>query len=184
MIITILAEPRSGSTNLANWFYFNKDFTVLYEPITNPTSEWYKNGVPPKLWEYNTPHFLVKETYIPNINFSELIEMSDKLIILYRENIKEQSESWLNATKTNNWDKKWVFKEELIKNEDTKYFNEIKEGMRDNYLNKGYFDISYEDLYYNNGFEKIVNYINIDEVKNNGFPLGKKYRLDKTNKLI
>ena len=110
--------------------------------------------------------------------------MSDKLIILYRENIKEQSESWLNATKTNNWDKKWVFKEELIKNEDTKYFNEIKEGMRDNYLNKGYFDISYEDLYYNNGFEKIVNYINIDEVKNNGFPVGKKYRLDKTNKSI
>jgi len=184
MIITILAEPRSGSTNLANWFYFNKDFTVLYEPITNPTSEWYKNGMSPKLWEYNTPHFLVKETYVPNINFSELIEMSDKLIILYRENIKEQSESWLNATKTNNWGKKWVFKEELIKNEDTKYFNEIKEGMRDNYLNKGYFDISYEDLYYNNGFEKIVNYINIGEVKNNGFPVGKKYRLDKTNKLI
>jgi len=184
MIITILAEPRSGSTNLANWFYFKKEFTVLYEPITNPTLEWYKNGVSPKLWEYDTPHFLVKETYKPDIDFSELVEISDKLIILYRENIGEQIESWLNATKTNNWDKNWIFKEELIKDEDKRYFNEIKIGINDNYLNKDYFNISYEDLYYGNGFEKIVNYINLDEVKNIGFPLGKKYRIDKTDKLI
>jgi len=27
MIITIIAEPRSGGTNLANWFLYNKDFT-------------------------------------------------------------------------------------------------------------------------------------------------------------
>ena len=30
----------------------------------------------------------------------------------------------------------------------------------------------------------IVNYINIDEVKNDGFPLGKKYRINKTQDLI
>ncbi len=29
MVITILAEPRTGSTNLADWFNFNNDFTVL-----------------------------------------------------------------------------------------------------------------------------------------------------------
>ena len=61
MVITILAEPRSGSTNLANWFYFNKDFTILYEPITSPKWKWYKHGVSPKLWEYKTLHLLVKE---------------------------------------------------------------------------------------------------------------------------
>jgi ribosomal protein L15 len=31
MIITILAEYRSGSTNLAKWFGLNSDFTVLVE---------------------------------------------------------------------------------------------------------------------------------------------------------
>jgi hypothetical protein len=178
MIITILAEPRSGSTNLANWFYFNKDFMVLYEPITNPTLEWYKNGMSPKLWEYNTPHFLVKETYVPNINFLELIEISDKVIILYRENISEQTESWLNANKTNNWDKAWVFKENLIKDEDISYFNQIKNGIKENYLNKDYFNISYEELYYNDGFQKILDYLNIDELENKNFPYGKKYRIN------
>ena len=59
MVITIIAEPRSGSTNLANWFYFNKNFTVLFEPMTSPKlKKWYRRGIPPKLWEYKTPHFL------------------------------------------------------------------------------------------------------------------------------
>ena len=30
MIITILSEPRSGSTNLTNWFYFNKKFRKVF----------------------------------------------------------------------------------------------------------------------------------------------------------
>ena len=126
MIITILAEPRSGSTNFTNWFYFNKNFTILFEPITSPKWKWYKHGTPPKLWEYKTPHLLVKEIFRPEVDFSELIEISDKLIILYRENITEQTQSWLNENKTNNWDKVWVFKEDLIKNEDESYFNKIK----------------------------------------------------------
>ena len=39
MFVTIIAEPRSGSTNLANWFYFNSSFTTLFEPM-NPTTRW------------------------------------------------------------------------------------------------------------------------------------------------
>ena len=186
MVITILAEPRSGSTNLANWFYFNKDFTILYEPITSPKWKWYKHGVSPKLWEYKTLHLLVKESFKPDVDFSELIEISDKVIILYRENISEQTESWLNANKTNNWDKAWVFKENLIKDEDASYFNQIKKGLKENYLNKDYFNISYEELYYNDGFQKILDYLNMDELENKNFPYGTKYRINvnKPNTLI
>jgi len=186
MIITILAEPRSGSTNLTNWFYFNKDFTILCEPITSPMWKWYKHGVSPKLWEYKTLHLLVKEIFRPDVDFSELIEISDKVIILYRENISEQTESWLNANKTNNWDKAWVFKENLIKDEDASYFNQIKKGLKENYLNKDYFNISYEELYYNDGFQKILDYLNMDELKNKNFPYGTKYRIyvNKTNTVI
>ena len=186
MVITILAEPRSGSTNLANWFYLNKDFTILFEPITSPKWKWYKNGISPKLWEYKTPHLLVKEIFRPDVDFTELIEISDKLIILYRENITEQTESWLNANKTNNWDKAWIFKENLIKDEDSTYFNAIKNGIKKNYLDKNYFKISYEDLYYNDGFQKILDYLNMDELENKNFPIGQKYRIDvnKTKTII
>jgi hypothetical protein len=185
MVITILAEPRSGSTNLANWFYFNKNFTTLFEPITSSKWQWYKHGVSPKLWEYNTPHLLVKEIFKPDEDFSELIEISDKVIILYRENTIEQTESWLNANKTNNWVKAWVFKKDLIKNEDACYFNELKKGIKKNYLDKNYFNISYEELYYNNGFQKVLDYLNMDELENKNFPYGKKYRINNTiNKLI
>jgi hypothetical protein len=178
MVITILAEPRSGSTNLTNWFFSNKNFTTLFEPITSPNWKWYKHGVSPKLWEYKTPHILIKETYDIKTDFSELIEISDKVIILYRENIREQSESWLNANKTNNWDKAWVFKENLIKDGDVSYFNQIKNGLKENYLNKDYFNISYEELYYNNGFQKILDYLNMVELENKNFPYGEKYRIN------
>jgi hypothetical protein len=29
MIITILAEPRSGSSNLTNWFNFQKNINII-----------------------------------------------------------------------------------------------------------------------------------------------------------
>ena len=67
------------------------------------------------------------------------------------------------------------------------FFNKMVNGFEKEYrLNSDNFIISYEELYYNNGFEKIVNYLNIDSVKNIDFPYGEKYRLDKiiSNKLI
>ena len=150
----------------------------MFEPITSPEWKWYKHDVSPKLWKYKTSHLLVKEIFRPDVDFSELVEISDKLIILYRENITEQTQSWLNASKTNNWDKVWVFKEDLIKNEDKSYFNQIKEGIKENYLDKDYFNISYEELYYNNGFQKVLDYLNMDELENKNFPYGQKYRID------
>jgi hypothetical protein len=188
MVILLLCEPRSGSTNLANWFYFNKNFTTLFEPITNPKTRWYKNGEPPMLWKYKTPHLLIKEICHSTFNFTELLNISDKIIILYRENYQEQLSSLINAKSTNNWDKKWVYNEMLEKNKDTIVENELtelKNNIRESYLNKGYFQISYEELYYNNGFQKIVDYLDLDCVKNKNFPYGQKYRINtKPNKLI
>jgi hypothetical protein len=33
-------------------------------------------------------------------------------------------------------------------------------------------------LYFNNGFQKLVDYINLEEVQNINFPFGEKYRVD------
>ena len=185
MVITILAEPRSGSTNLANWFRLNKNFTTLLEP-TNSAAKWYQNEIEPKDYKYDTKHLCVKEIYYPNINRDSLLNVSDRIIILYRENEQEQLESYLIASNKDEWHVPYVYKkkENLFTKKTTEYFNTLKSEFKEKYLNKNYFTISYEDLYYNNGFEKIVNYINIDEVKNDGFPLGKKYRINKTQDLI
>lgn len=178
MIITIIAEPRSGSTSLANWFLFKrKEFTVLLEPITTPGIMWYKNGISPEFWKYNTPNLIVKEIYRPNVDFSELLKISDRVIILYRENSIEQYESWITAKKTNNWDKEWVYNQELINNDDMGFFNELKAGIKREFLDKEYFKISYEEIYYKNQFQKLINYINLDCIKNENFPYNKKYKI-------
>ena len=187
MVITILAEPRSGSTNLTNWFYFNKNFTTFFEPL-NPISKWVQNGIEPKDYKYNTKHLCLKEIYYPHKNWENLIATSDKIIVLYRENGQEQLESFLNSIKTNNWDNEYIYKPETnnFLNEKSIYFNRLKTEFKEKYINNNFFTISYEDLYYNNGFEKIVNYLNIPEVKNIGFPVGSRYRIyaNKTNTLI
>lgn len=182
MIITILAEPRSGSTNLTNWFYFNKNFTVFFNPTIKPefrnsNHNWYQNDIHPKDYKYKTEHLLIKEDYYHYKNYDIFTSTSDKVICLYRENEKEQIESWINAKTTNNWDKQWVSKE-LKNDNETNFFLELKKLFKEKYLDKDYFKISYEELYYNGGFQRVLDYLNIDELENKNFPYGTKYRID------
>lgn len=175
MIITILSEPRSGSTNLVKWFYHNKDFSILFLP-SDRNSEWYINKTPSE-YRYITKHLLIKEECYELKNFDELISISDKIILLFRENTKEQIESWVNSTTTNNWNNQWV--PTLNEDEEKKlYFEKLKNTFKRNFLDKEYFKISYEELYYRNGFQKILDYLDIDELENKNFPYGQKYRVD------
>jgi hypothetical protein len=180
MIVTILAEPRSGSTNLTNWFYNNKNFTTLFEPI-NPTSKWFQKNKHPSKYNYRTEHLCVKEVHYPNKNWTDLISISNKIILLYRQDENTQIESWINAKNTNNWDGKWSYSKDNFKlNEiEVSFFKELKKSFKELYLNNtDYFKISYEELYQNDGFQKIVEYLNIDCVKNENFPVGEKYRVE------
>ena len=191
MIITILAEPRSGSTNLALWFRLQKNFTVFLEPL-NPNMaayDEYKNGVSPKLWEYETPHLLIKEICnTTTTDIPELLEMSDKIILLYRKNKFQQMESWLTATTSGKWYVKWRPNTLIINNKENKvkYFNDMKESFKTDYLdNDSFFKISYEDLYHNDGFKDLLNYLNMDDLDDLAFPYGEKLRIDsKPDKLI
>ena len=133
MVITILAEPRSGSTNLANWFYSNKNFTTFFEPL-NPVSKWFKNYVNPSEYKYKTKHLVLKEIYYPHKDWTELIEISDKIILLYREGYELQLESFLNSVLTNNWDKEYIFKpnHSPIVVEKIEYFSKLKSEFKSN----------------------------------------------------
>jgi len=180
MKILLLCEPRSGSTNLANWFICNKDFTVLQEPL-NKNGLDYKKGISPREWEYTTDHFLIKEIYVPNANLVDLINLADKIILLYREKVEEQIESWLVASQTNQWSSEWASGRIVITREDDKinYFRSLKSGFKNDYLdNQDFFSISYEELYNGNGIEKVIDYLNIDTLENKNFPYGKKYKLE------
>lgn len=188
MKIALICEPRSGSTNLAYYFLQNKNFTVLFEPITNKNLANYKGEIHPKNWRYNTEHLLVKEVHNMIQDFSELIEISDKIVILYREDEKSQLESWYNAKKTNNWGGKWAFRgnDNMVSEIDIEHFRLIKSSFEKKYIkNDNFFKISYEDLYLKNKFINLKNYIGLDELDINMFPFGEKYRIDiKNNKII
>jgi LPS sulfotransferase NodH len=178
MVITILAEPRSGSTNLTNWFYLNKNFTTLFIP-SDPKSKWYKLESP-KDYKYNTQHLLIKEDYYHYKNFNDVLDISDKVILLYRENEAEQIESFVNAIQFKNWDKQYVYRDikENVFDSNRAYFKKIKEEFKERYLSKDYFRISYEELYYGDGFQRIVDYLDLECVKNENFPYGSKYRVN------
>ena len=190
MVVTVIAEPRSGSTNLAKWFARNKNFTVLFEPFNYSMrySNSHKFGESPKLWKYTTKHLLVKEIYNkyhPQNN--ELLEISDKIIILHRESDEPQRESWINAFITGNWDKSWSHTApKEISDGIVSELYDIKNSLKKDFIeSNNYFSISYEELYYNGGFQRIVDYINLPEVQNIDFPYGAKYRVDTTvDKLI
>lgn len=179
MVISLLCEPRSGSTNLANWFYIQKNIDVLFEPL-NPVSEWYQNGINPSQYKKVKDILCIKEVYYPHKKWEDLIAISDKIIVLYRENSTEQLESFLNSVVTNNWSKSYVYKNinDIFTKEKAEYFNQLKSEFKQKYVdNSEYFKISYEELYKNNGFQKILNYLNVDGLENEGFPYGEKYRI-------
>jgi len=177
MVIIVIAEPRTGSTNLANWFSAKKNFTVLQEPIANLRAKDFKNGITPFRWEYQTEHLFVKDILGNGLHFNELISISDRVILLYRENEEEQIESWLNAKVEGTWHQQWIYKE-LESKEEEEAFKKVKRRFKEEYLDKDFFKISYEELYYRDGFEKVLEYIGIEDLKNKGFPYGKKYRVN------
>jgi hypothetical protein len=185
MIITILAEPRSGSSNLLNWFGCHLDYTIAFEPIRSPT--FFKKKSSKKLtydnlndissYKYDTPHLVIKE--ITNITeyHNKIIDKSDKVIILYREDYNKQLESFKSAYNTQNWFNKYVYNEQNILDQEHSVLNKSKEQI-EIYKSK-YFSISYEDLYYRERIKEVINYVGDSSLNSIPFPFGKKYRLDK-----
>ena len=67
MIITILSEPRSGSTNLLFWLGQHNECTVLLEPSTNSEYKKYSNKEVSindindfNTWKFLTKHLVIK----------------------------------------------------------------------------------------------------------------------------
>ena len=126
-------------------------------------------------WKYLTKHLVIKEICEPNKNYETILQHSDKVIILFRENYIEQKESWLMSINTKKWGGEYFLDESLLLDGNDNYLIEIKKEI-EKYKNSNNFVISYEELYFNNGIKKLINYIGIEELNENKFPYGQKYR--------
>jgi hypothetical protein len=181
MIILIIAEQRSGSTNLANSFLSHENTTVLYEPISNSKMPITKFINTIKENKENDHITLIKETFNGFNTFEELIEISDKILILYRENFKEQYESWHNAKSTGNWNSNWYSSN--IDDTQLDEFKKYKEDFFNLYLkDKKFFSISYEDIYFRSKINELLSFLEIENCDQIKFPYGYKYRLMSNNR--
>jgi len=180
MIIVIIAEPRSGSSNLALWFRNLGDIELLYEPISNPNMKWFKQNEPIENWKFDKEIVVIKETFNATIDYTELISIADKIIFLHREDYNKQLESFTHAMVSNNWDGIWLdadFDKSKIKNFELLFSNiknKYKE-FRNNYPIG--IEVSYEGLYFNSQIMDVIQYLELPKLTKYTFPINQKYRV-------
>lgn len=190
MIILMVTEPRSGSTNLAHWFDNGlKNFNVYLEP-NNPISRDFKTlDFSDVSWVNRNENAIISIKPYPIANIDEFIGISDKVFALYRENEKLQVESFINAKITMRWHSEYMI-DTISKKIDTDYktdrdiFLNYKKDFQDLIKDNNIKSFTYEDLYYGDKIGDLKSYLNLDI--NLPFPYGKKYRVDyvKPSKLI
>jgi hypothetical protein len=190
MIYTIIAEGRSGSQNLLNWFSTAlPQFETIHEPFNSDETRYTQDISGNDLsWIQPNRNYVIKELWHTDRNFVPLIEKSDKIICLYRENWFEQVSSLLYAFKTNKWHSKYTvekLRETISEGEILDYYETIHKGVKEKFQEfikeNGLLSITYEDLYYGQGIYDIKEHFKIDS--GNNFPFSGRY-LTKDNPLI
>lgn len=187
MIIALIKEPRSGSNSLARWLA-NKTGEYEYSKYFTLNRGWNRVSLAEDHFkdysnlQYTTKYLIQTGDYYPGNNYEQLINKSDKVIFLYRKNEKEQIESWVAGKRTGRWVMDFPYQYEEIDDEfgrqQTEWFKQLKKEYFEKYLsNPNNFRISYEELYFENQIQKVIDYLNLPELKDGkGFPYGKKYR--------
>lgn len=184
MIILLIAEIRSGSTNLAKWLKESlPDFHVLNEPYNPKSSQFICDSKIDK-----TKNYIISEKFFNNEKLlNELISISDVVFCLYREDIKSQTESYIIADTTNNWYDVYI-DDVISKNIDVQFgdkkntFNKLKQDFQLFIKDSDIKTFTYEELYYNNKIDELKKHLNIES--NIPFPYGKKYRQFNVKKSI
>jgi hypothetical protein len=109
-----------------------------------------------------TKNIIVKFTPI-EIEYQSIRHLFDKCIILYRDNIKEQAESWLYADKVKKLFEPYTIEDNFLKDNKKEIDLKIQTIKKENEKLKSCTDslhITYEDLYYSSkGINEIENYL-------------------------
>jgi hypothetical protein len=183
MVLTVIAEGRSGGQTLTEWFRLSlkNKFIIAHEPY-NPDNNDFTKDVNYKDTSWIDPNksYFIKELWRNNVDFSTLLDISDVVMCLYRENWYEQSRSYLFAEKTNLWHHRYngdMVKKIITEEEIISYYGTSLKNNKEEFKNwidlKKIPSISYENLYFSNGINFVKNTFKLNsEVE---FPIGSKY---------
>ena len=199
MKIALISLPRTGSTSISRYYKsINKDVVVIDEPfnllVNNPTI-LYDNLL-------KNDSLFIKTMYGDNPlefeNMSDkefllkLINDFDLVVFLTRKNIKEHTESYVQALQTSKWASNYVYNSKFneLYNEVESKLNKLNLELIEtcNELNKSLY--LYEDLYDSHKKENIIQFLyligcNYDKTIFNKFlNTSNKYRVTPTYKTI
>lgn len=195
MVITIFSEPRSGSYAIHDWFKKAfPDYICLFESF-NRNAVDYNPEFRTFNWLDKSKNYIISEKYLPFENyqrkkeyFIKLVEESDIIVAIYREDEEKQLESFLFATSTQEWFSEYVVNETSLKNLKKKNPTEVKmyhthkrvfKEFREEY---GFKTFTYEELFYGNKFDELKEYVGLKS--DLPFPQIKKYRKDTKEKFL
>jgi hypothetical protein len=182
MIYTIIAEPRSGGVSLMNWIEKSlPEFTIAQEPWFNENTLWVEGeNVNDVDWIKKYDNIFIREIYKPKRDFTNLINISDKVLCLYRNNWQEQVRSSLfqenNGPYMDDYDEQDVLNnvtDEMVEKRYLFYFKEHKDKFKQFIKENNFVSISYENLFYGDDVDIIKKHFNFDN--NIEFPLNTRH---------
>ena len=154
MKILIYTTHRTGSTSLANYLMIHYDCNYYRD-------SYFKNGTLEETLNRNK-NIIIKFTPL-EVDYNSIRHLFDKCIILYRDNIKEQAESWLFADKVKKYFEPYVIDDNFLKENKDELDVKIQTIKNENQKLKtcnNALHITYEELYFSTkGIEEIENYL-------------------------
>ena len=145
MRILVYALPRTGSTVLAHYIANSFHSRAIIEPY-HEQRFWDKDLVESDIW--NKDNVVVKMMFGQGgYWYKDIKDKFNKVVVLYRENAKEQAESYIHAKKSIDWHIPYIYDPSSTTEEE---YNEAYTAFKDRIeevdtIND--FKISYEDLY-------------------------------------
>lgn len=190
MVYTLIAEPRSGGTDLTDWFEeVLTGFTIAQEPYLKNSENFFSHteDVTDVKWIDEHENVFIREIYERGRDFTNLINRSDKVFCLYRNNWYAQTKSKLFHQYQTEYRRHYTKKEmDEIANHDMivdHYYVEFgkdKKSFQNFIKTNKFMSVSYENLYYGNDIQKIIEFFNFNtDIK---FPLSVRHLKTEDNK--
>ncbi len=180
MRILIIAEGRTGGTTLTDYLKIQfPNHKLITEPYTSKEIRWIETDIE---WYKESDNIIVKEIYRDYYDFTNLINLSDKVFCVYRKNWYEQVRSILYAEQVgfiyeyNISDVEKSITKDMINQRYFKHHKSYKKSFQNFIKRNNLINVTYEDLYYGNGIDVIKEYLNINSI--DGFPPVKRYLKD------
>ena len=179
MRVLVYSTQRCGSTAVMHWISKELDLTPVFEPFIPCGEEDYRcynnnwindldtfNGlkhIVAKVIHYNLDEIIHKDN-IERDFFSKF----DRVIVIYRENIRDQAESLLIASKRKISFGEYNLKKELsdLNPDHIEETSNIMLEQTESLLSyNNCFKITYEDIFIRKDYNKLIEYLGIDEPK-------------------